>query len=365
MKAFSEHWYNPQVGQMPVYEPGKPIETLAREYGLDPRTILKLASNENPMGPSPLALEAAHQALSRVHLYPDGGGWALREALADKHQLPASSFLLGNGSNDVLEMLTAVCVRPGLNTVMSADAFVVYRLATQHMGGEARMIPPRDHNHDLEAMAAAVDEQTRIVFIASPNNPTGTAVEKERLIEFARSLPPWVVFCLDQAYFEYEDDPLHPEDLIREGWPVLVCRTFSKAYGLAGLRVGYGIGDPEWIAHLNRVRQPFNLNLPALAAASAALADQAFVQRGLRMNRVGMDLLTDGLRQLGVRQVPSQGNFVLAFFEDAGAVYEALLREGIIVRPVGIYGLPDGLRISVGTPADMERLLDTLARVLR
>jgi histidinol-phosphate aminotransferase len=365
MKAFSEPWYNPQVGQMPVYEPGKPIETLAREHGMDPHTIVKLASNENPLGPSPLALEAARKSLSQVHLYPDGSGWKLREALARKHQLPPSSFLLGNGSNDVLEMLTAVCIRPGLNAVMSEDSFVVYRLATQHMGGEARLVPARDHHHDLEAMAAAVDEGTRIVFVASPNNPTGTAVEKGKLVEFARSLPPWVVFCLDQAYFEYEEDPLHPEALIREGAPVLVCRTFSKAYGLAGLRVGYGIGEPEWIAHLNRVRQPFNLNLPALAAAAAALEDQAFVERSLRMNRVGMDLLTGGLERLGIKHVPSQGNFVLAFFEDAAGIYERLLRMGVIVRPVGIYGLPNGLRISVGTPEEVGRFLETLTRVLR
>jgi len=365
MKAFSEAWYNPQVAGMPVYEPGKPIETLARENGLDPRAILKLASNENPLGPSPLALEAARKSLSQVHLYPDGSGWMLREALARKHGLPSSSFLLGNGSNDVLEMLTAVCVRPGLNTVMSSDAFVVYRLATQHMGGEARMVPAREHHHDLDAMAAAVDENTRIVFVASPNNPTGTAVEKGRLLEFARSLPPWVVFCLDQAYFEYESDPLDPEELIGENRPVLVCRTFSKAYGLAGFRVGYGMGDPEWIAHLNRVRQPFNLNLPALAAATAALADHAFVERSLRMNEVAMNMLTQGLQQLGVQQVPSQANFVLAFFEDAVAVYEDLLRSGVIVRPVGIYGLPHGLRISVGTPEATERFLETLAVILR
>lgn len=364
MKISMDELIQPGIQSLPIYQPGKPIEEVAREIGIDSARILKLASNENPLGPSPKALEAAGKALPDTHLYPDGSAWKLREGLSGKHCLPMNHFIVGNGSNDVLELLAGCLIGRGKNAVMSEDAFIVYRLATLHFLGEARTVPAHNHTHDLDALRGAIDDNTRIVFVASPNNPTGTANSAAELREFALSLPERVVFCLDQAYYEYDDDPADLEDLVREGRKVLVCRTFSKIHGLAGFRIGYGMAPPELIAAMHRIRPPFNVNLPGMAAAQAALNDHAFIEKSLQLNQKARAMLENGLKALGVPCLSSKGNFVLGFFRNGQAVYEGLLRRGIIVRPVGIYGFPNGIRISVGLPDQTERMLAELEAVL-
>lgn len=352
---------NPSVLTQPVYEPGRPIEEVARELGLDPAGIIKLASNENAFGPSPKALAAATEALKHAELYPDGGCFELRRKLSERHGLAPTQFVPGNGSNEVLELLGHVFLQPGDEVVMGAPAFIVYKLVTLMFGATAVEVPLMNHQHDLKALAAAVTARTKLVFVASPNNPTGTANSEAELLEFARALPEHVVCVFDEAYAEYLECAPDLRPLIAEGRKVICLRTFSKIFGLAALRVGYGYASAELAGLLNRVRQPFNVNAIAQVAAVAALDDDAFVERCRRDNRVGRAFLEAGFNQQGREFVPSEGNFMLVKVGAGTAVTAALQRQGVIVRPVAGYGLPEWVRVTVGTAAQNERLLAALA----
>jgi histidinol-phosphate aminotransferase len=354
---------NPGVHEQPVYEPGKPIEAVAREFGLDPAGIAKLASNENPFGPSPRAVAAAREALGHAHLYPDGSCLELRERLAETRGVPVEGIVVGNGSNELIELLGHAFLRPGLEVVMGAQAFIVYKLVTKLFGATAVEVPMRDFAHDLEAMAAAVTERTRLLFVASPNNPTGMANAEADLVRLAESLPEHVIFCLDEAYAEYLDRAPDLRAQIRAGRKVVCLRTFSKIYGLGGLRVGYAYGDPELAGLLQRVRQPFNVNAVAQAAALAALEDSVFTGGCRAANASGRVRLCQGLAELGCEVRGGAANFVLARVGDGRGVFAELQRRGVIVRPLAAYGMPEFIRISIGRPEENERVLEALAAV--
>jgi histidinol-phosphate aminotransferase len=348
------------------YQPGKPISELAREMGLAERDIVKLASNENPLGMSPVAREAATGALAEVARYPDGNGFALKSALSDRLGVSPERIVLGNGSNDVLELAARAMLAPGRSAVYAQYGFAVYPLATRATGAHGIEVPARDFGHDLDAMLAAIRSDTRVVFIANPNNPTGTFIDGDAVEAFIARVPEDVLVVLDEAYTEY----LAPErryDSI--GWTarhanLLVSRTFSKAYGLAGLRVGYGVGNAALIDLLNRVRQPFNVGNVALAAAGAALGDEEFIARSAQLNRRGMEQLTGAFRERGLQWIESSGNFVALRVGDAAAVNAALLRQGVIVRPVAGYGMPEWLRVSIGLPEENARFVEALRTAL-
>ena len=356
---------NPAILTQPVYEPGKPIETVARELGLDPATIIKLASNENAFGPSPRAVAAARAALGEAQLYPDGGSFALRQKLAARHGLAPEQIVPGNGSNELLELLGHVFLRPGDEAVMGLPAFVVYKLVALLFGAKAVEVPLVNHRHDLTALAAAVTSRTKLVFLPSPNNPTGTANSEAEILAFVRALPPHVVFVFDEAYAEFVEQPPDLRPLIREGRHVVCLRTFSKIFGLASLRVGYGYTSPEIAALLNRVRQPFNVNAIGQVAACAALDDSEFTVRCGRDNRAGLAQLETGFRRLGLEWVPSVANFILVRVGDGAGVFAALQKRGVIVRPLKPYGMPDWLRVTVGTASQNERLLRELAAAVK
>ena len=359
-----ESLVNPSVLTQPVYEPGKPIEDVARELGLDPASIDKLASNENAFGPSPKAIEAAKRALAEGQLYPDGGCVVLRQKLAARHGLTPSQITVGNGSNELLELVGHVFLRPGDEVVMGLPAFAVYKLVTLLFGAKPVEVPLANQRHDLDAMLRAITPRTRVVFIASPNNPTGTANTEAELLRFVRALPPHVVAVYDEAYAEYLDNPPDLRPLIAEGRPVLCLRTFSKIFGLAALRVGYGYASVEMTSLLNRVRQPFNVNAIAQAAACAALEDTEFATHARVENKTGLAQLESGFRKLGLDFVPSVANFILVKVGDGAKTFDALQRRGVIVRPVKGYGLPEWLRVTVGTAKQNDRLLRELKSVL-
>jgi histidinol-phosphate aminotransferase len=348
------------------YLPGKPISELARELGLAEADIVKLASNENPLGPSPLALAAAQDALYDMALYPDGAGFALKAKLAGKCGVDASQIVLGNGSNDVLDMAARAFLAAGTSAVYAQHAFAVYPIATQTAGAQGIAVPARNYGHDLAAMGAAIRDDTRVLWIANPNNPTGTFLPWLEVEAFLDTVPPHVLVVLDEAYGEFLP---HAERCDTTAWlarfpNLLIVRTFSKAYGLAGLRVGYGLGNAAVIDLLNRVRHPFNVNAPALAAAEAALDDVDFLARSYALNAAGMAQLAAGLSALGVDGVPSRGNFLLAKVGDAARINTELLKRGVIVRPVANYGLPEFLRVSVGLAGQNARFLDVLKACL-
>jgi len=355
------------VRRIARYVPGKPVEELARELGLDPATIVKLASNENPRGPSPKVLAAIAAAAADLTRYPDGNAFALKAAIAAKFGVAADAIVLGNGSNDVLELVTHAFLRPGDHAVYAQHAFAVYPLATQARGAMGIEVAAKAFAHDLEAMRAAITPKTRIVFIANPNNPTGTWHRPDVIKAFIDAVPRDVLVVLDEAYNEYlaPSDDAQAAQWIAEFPHLIVSRSFSKAYGLAALRVGYGVMDPSVADLLNRVRQPFNVNALAQAAAIAALADADYVAESRRLNRDGVRQLDAGLRNLRVTVLPTHGNFVLINVGDGARVYQALLRLGVIVRPVGNYGLPQWLRVTVGLPAENERFLAALAVALK
>jgi histidinol-phosphate aminotransferase len=354
---------NPAILTQPVYEPGKPIETVARELGLDPTTIIKLASNENALGSSPKALAAARVALGEAQLYPDGGCFALRQKLATRLALTPAQIVPGNGSNELLELLGHVFLRPGDEAVMGAPAFVVYKLVSLLFGAKPVEVPLVAHRHDLAALAAAVTPRTKLVFLPSPNNPTGTANTEAEILAFARALPPHIVLVFDEAYAEFLESPPDLRPLIAEGRHVVCLRTFSKIYGLAALRVGYGYTTPEIGALLHRARQPFNVNAIAQAAACAALDDTEFAARSARENHAGLAQLEAGCRALGLETVPSVANFMLVRVGDGARVFAALQQRGVIVRPLQPYAMPEWIRVTVGTTAQNERLLRELAAV--
>ncbi len=356
----------PGVRGLEPYQPGKPIDELEREYGV--RNVIKLASNENPLGPSPLALEAARAALKDIARYPDGNGFALKKRLADKHGVALSQITLGNGSNDILEFSTRAFVTPENEVVFSAHAFAVYPIVTRAVGATAVVTKAKQWGHDLAAMQQAITPRTRLIFIANPNNPTGTWLKSGELEAFIRAVPEHVLVVLDEAYFEYVCEPDYPDTMawVARFPNLIVTRTFSKAFGLAGLRVGYGVSSTAVADMLNRVRQPFNVNSIALAAAGAALQDMAHVERTVALNRQGMRELTDGFDRLGLKFIPSVGNFVCVDLGcPAASAYEALLREGVIVRPVANYGMPNHLRVTVGSAPENERFLRALEKAIK
>jgi histidinol-phosphate aminotransferase len=354
----------PSVRTQPIYEPGKPIEDVARELGLDPSGIIKLASNENPWGPSPLAVAAAKRAIEEGEIYPDGGCFALRQKLAEKWELGADQFVIGNGSNEIIELLGHVFLGEGDEVVMGAPAFVVYKLVTLLFGAKAVEVPLVNWRHDLPAIAAAITPRTKLVYVCTPNNPTGTANTESELLAFVRGLPETVVAVIDEAYAEFVAQAPDLRPVIAEGRKVIGLRTFSKIYGLASLRVGYGYASAELCALLNRVRQPFNVNAIAQAAALAALDDAAFAAKTASENRAGLALLENGFRAMELEIVPSVANFMLVKVGDGLRVFDALQRRGIIVRPVKSYGLAEWVRVTVGTPEQNRRLLDEMRRVL-
>jgi histidinol-phosphate aminotransferase len=349
------------------YLPGKPVEELARELGLDPAGIVKLASNENPRGPGPRVRAAIAAAVDDLPRYPDGNGFALKHALAARLGVDMAQLVLGNGSNDVLELVSLAFLEPGDAAVYSQYAFAVYPLATQARGAHGVEVPAKDMGHDLAAMREAITPRTRVVFIANPNNPTGTWLPPAAVEAFIASVPSDVVVVLDEAYNEY----LEPEDRAPSvAWVakypnLVVSRTFSKAYGLAALRVGYGVMEASVADVVNRVRQPFNVNALAQAAAVAALEDTAHVDESRALNRAGLAQLQAGLAKLRLRHVPTHANFVLVEVGEAGRCNVALLKQGVIVRPVANYGLPHWLRVTIGLPHENERFLVALGHALK
>jgi len=352
---------NPRILDQPVYEPGKPIEQVAREYGLRLDQICKLASNENPWGASNLAQSYARQALEHVHLYPDGASHALTTRLSEIHSLQPNQFILGNGSNEIIELLAHVFLEPEDEVVFGHHAFVVYQLVTMLMGAKPVPVAMPALSHDLDLMLQAITERTKLVFLPSPNNPTGTANSEEEIISFVRSLPPQVIFCFDEAYAEYLDHPPDLKPLIAEGRKVICLRTFSKIHGLAGLRIGYGYGSEEMIRLLQRSRQPFNVNGIAQAAALGALEDSDWVQQCRRRNRDGLRQLSQGLEDLGIDFIPSHANFILTKPGSGRQLFEELQKLGVITRALGP-SLDAYLRISVGTEEQNDRLLTALAK---
>lgn len=350
----------PYVRAISPYQPGKPITQLAREMGIPVERIVKLASNENPLGMSPKAQAALEAAVGTLERYPDD--FELKAAVAAHTGLGRERIVLGNGSNDLLDMAARVFLAPGRSTVFSQHAFAVYPLASLSVGAELIAVPAREFGHDLDAMRAAVRPDTRLVWIANPNNPTGTFVPYPQLKEFMRALPGDVVVVLDEAYNEYLPARVSADskDWLGEFPNLVITRTFSKIYGLAGLRVGYALASAEIADLMNRVRQPFNCNNLALAAATAALDDREFVARSQELNRAGMEQLVAGFRQLGFGFIPSYGNFVAFRAGDAATVNDKLLRQGVIVRPVAGYGMPEWLRVTIGTEAENRRFLQAL-----
>lgn len=350
---------------MQPFEAGQPVEEIERRLGFP---VVRLDGNENPLGPSPRAVAALRRLAGGAHRYPDGPGRALCRALAARLRLDPAQVVLGNGSTELIEILVRTYLGPDGNAVISEGSFLMYRIAVQAANGGLRVVPMRDHTHDLAAMADAVDERTRLVFVANPNNPTGTYVGRSAIDRLLSRLPEGALAVIDEAYREYvegyEADYPDPLERLRAGGRIVVLRTFSKAYGLAGLRVGYGVAPPEIVDMMNRVRAPFNVNTLAQVGALAAVDDDEHVERTRRVNREGMAYLRRELTGLGLELVPSWANFILARVGNAGRVYEALLRRGVIVRPVPVYGFPEHVRITVGLAAENERLIEALRQVL-
>ncbi len=348
------------------YQPGKPTSELARELGLDEAGIVKLASNENPLGVSPGAARAMRTLLDGLARYPDGNGFELKQALSRRFGVGLDSIVLGNGSNDVLELAARAFLAPGLSAVYAQHAFAVYPLAVQAIGAQGIVVPAREFGHDLGAMAAAVRPDTRIVFVANPNNPTGTFVSGAELEKFIAAVPGEVLVVLDEAYTEYLRPDFRYDSIAwLEKYPnLIITRTFSKVYGLAGLRVGYALAAPEVADLMNRVRQPFNVNSLSLAAAAAALDDEDFVRESYELNCRGMDQIVAGLAKLGLCHIPSYGNFVTFAVPKAAEVFQELLRQGVIVRPIAGYGMPGHLRVSIGLESENARFLEALKQTL-
>lgn len=340
---------NPQLRDLQPYEPGKPVEDLARELGLEPGRVIKLASNENPLGPSPLARQAMIDTLERSHFYPDGGGYYLREAIAEELGLSMSNIILGNGSNEIIEFLGHAYLQPGDEVVVARHSFAVYRLMAQLFGAKVVDVPDPDFVADLDGMLAAITPKTKEVFIANPNNPTGTMVFQDDIDRFMSRVPDNVIVVFDEAYYEFLDEAPDVLKYVRAGRNIVVLRTFSKIQGLANLRIGYGVAAPEIVEVLQRARQPFNANGIAQAGALAGLRDKAHMEETRRVTREGRDFLQSEFLAMGLEFVPSHANFVLVRVGDGKKVFEALLRRGLIVRAMGSYGLPEWIRVSVGT----------------
>lgn len=355
------------VQALSPYQPGKPIDELAREFGLAPGSIVKLASNENPLGPSPKALSAIEKTLADLCRYPDGNGFELKQALSDRYGIRPEQITLGNGSNDVLEVITRCFAAPGDEVVYSQYAFAVYPLVTQAIGAKGVSVPARHYGHDLDAMADAITERTKLVFVANPNNPTGTVHGADAIKAFLDGIPAQVLVVLDEAYCEYlqGDDYVDGLSLLERYPNLIVTRTFSKAWGLAALRVGYSVSSPVIANVLNRVRQPFNVDSIAMAAATAVLTDDDYLQRSRDTNAKGMAQLESAFQEMKLAYIPSAGNFIsVEVGEYAAQINQSLMEQGVIVRPIGGYGLPRHLRVSIGLPEENERFIAALAKAI-
>lgn len=355
---------NSFICDLVAYEPGKPIEETARELGLDPASIVKVASNENPLGPSPLAKEAIRIAAEQAHIYPDGGGHKLRGKIAEKLGFEISNIVLGNGSNEIIELLCHTFLNRDAELIAAKHAFVVYKLMASLFGAKYIEVDDPDFIHDLDAMATAITKNTRLVFIANPNNPTGTQVTQEAIDAFVEKLPPHVIAVFDEAYFEFLDTPPDVLKHIRAGKNVIVLRTCSKIHGLAALRIGYGIAPESITALLQKARQPFNTNALAQAAALAALDDEEHISKTKAINRQGLDFYEQAFTERGMKFVPSVANFILVEVGDGNLVFSEMLKQGVIVRAMAGYKLPGWVRISIGTPAENARALEVLDSVL-
>lgn len=357
---------NPALATLPVYQPGRPIEEVARELGLRADEIIKVASNENPLGPSPAAVAAMERAIQSLHLYPDGNAFYLKQKLAAKLGVAPANLILGNGSNEIIEFIGHALITPGTNVVVSQYCFAVYPIVTKLFGGELITVPAVDFGHDLSGMLRAITKTTRVVFVANPNNPTGTLIPSDAILKFVRAVPSHVLIAMDEAYVEFLDEPCPLLPLIQSGElpNLLLMRTFSKIYGLAGLRLGYGIGHPEFIAGLEKVRQPFNINSLIQAGALAALDDNEHIGRTKQNNSDGLRFFESAFRTLALDFVPSAANFILVRVGDGQKVFAGMQKLGVIVRPMGGYQLPEWIRISIGTQAENERCLATLQQVL-
>lgn len=356
---------NPGVRNLHPYVPGKPISELERELGIT--NIVKLASNENPLGISPKAKAAIEAELKDVTLYPDANGYYLKAAIAKKFDLDIAQITLGNGSNDVLDLAVRAYVAPGEEVVCSQYCFVAFPISAQAQGAVIKAVPAKDYGHDLAAMRAAITDKTKLVYVVNPNNPTGNWLKEDELTAFLDSVPSNVLVVYDEAYYEYaEGTPGYPNAFawLKKYPNLVVLRTFSKAYGLAALRLGFAVSHVDCAGYLNRVRQPFNVNSLALAAGVAAIGDDDYIARSVASNAAGMKQIVAALDALGLPHIPSLGNFVTFDCKrEAKPIYEALLREGVIVRPIGNYGLPNHLRVSIGTEAENQRFIDALKKV--
>ncbi|HEU4685157.1 MAG TPA: histidinol-phosphate transaminase [Nitrospira sp.] len=353
---------HPDIASLKPYVPGKPIEALQRELGLT--RVIKLASNENPLGPSPKALGVLDDVAATLHRYPDGGAFQLREALADRWKVTADHVILGNGSDEILGLLARTFLAPGDEAVMADQTFVIYRMEVTAAHGKPVIVPLKQWRHDLAAMAGAVGDRTRLLFVCNPNNPTGTMVSAEDVDRLMRKVPEHVIVVFDEAYFEYVRSAGFPDTMsyVRQGRPVIVLRTFSKIYGLAGLRIGYGVTTPEVTNLLNRVRPPFNANSIAQRAALAAIEDDEHVARSRAVNQAGMEQMHAGLKRLGFEPIPSEANFVYVDIgRDGRSVFEALLRHGIIIRHI------EGrmVRVTIGREEENEAFLLALSKILQ
>ena len=354
---------NPQLLDLVAYEPGKPVEDLARELGLAPGEIIKLASNENPLGPSPAARQAMIDTIDRAHFYPDGGGYYLREAVAEQLGLSMANVILGNGSNEIIEFLGHAYLQPGDEVVVAKHSFAVYRLMAQLFGAKVVDVPDPDFIADLDGMLGAITPRTKEVFIANPNNPTGTMVFQEDIDRFMERVPEHVMVVFDEAYYEFLDEPPDVLQYVRAGRNVVVLRTFSKIQGLANLRIGYGLAAAEIIEVLQKARQPFNANGIAQAGALAGLSDQAHMDETRRVTREGRNFFQAQFLEMNLEFVPSHANFVLVRVGDGKKVFEALLRRGLIVRAMGSYGLPEWIRVSVGTMPQNKAFIAALRQL--
>jgi histidinol-phosphate aminotransferase len=357
---------NPTLAALPVYQAGRPIEEVAREVGLAPADIIKLASNENPLGPSPKAAEAMRRAVAQTHLYPDGNAFYLKQRLAKFLGVATTNLILGNGSNEIIEFIGHALLGPGSNIVVSQYCFAIYPIVAKMMGAEVITVPAVDHGHDLPAMLRAITPQTRAVFVANPNNPTGTLASSDDVLKLVHGVPPHVLLVMDEAYIEFLPNALDLTCAAIDGSRpnLILMRTFSKIFGLAGLRIGYGIAHADLIAALEKTRQPFNTNLVAQAAALAALDDTEHLAKTRANNLAGLDFFQLAFKEFGLPYVPSHANFILVRVGDGAGVFNGLQKLGVITRPMAGYQLPEWIRISVGTPTENERCLRALKQVL-
>lgn len=348
------------ISNIKPYVPGKPIEELERELGI--RDSIKLASNENPIGPSPLAIEAIKGKESGLNRYPDGGGYYLRKALSDHLSVNMDNIILGNGSNELIDIAVRTYMRPGDEAVMAHPSFVVYAMSVQAMGCRAIQVPLKDYRHDLKGMLASITDKTRMLFIANPNNPTGTINKQEEFDHLMENIPDGVLVVMDEAYYEYVRDPDYADSMkwFRKGKDILILRTFSKIYGLAGLRIGYGIANKDIITEINRLRPPFNTNSLAQVAALAALKDEEHIKKSRQINEDGKRFLYIELERLNIQYVPTEANFIYIPLGDSMSLYDALLKRGVIIRPMG----PEAIRVTIGLPYENRRFIEALKEVL-